>query len=126
MAVIALISGKEVMDLVLPWASAFAEARSTSLTIVCWTHAPVASTDGVEQVSWLIGGSHPQIYYNRIMKQDNNASYAHAMVQAADEDTAEAIVAGLQGLLDERFPEAQIIVAPFAQGSQSLLQLRLQ
>ena len=72
--------------------------------------------DGVEQVSWLIGGSHPQIYYNRIMKQDSNSAYAHAMVQAESESAAETIVIGLQTVVDERFPEAQIIVAPFAQG----------
>ena len=76
----------------------------------------VREFDGVTQLSWLIGGSHPQIYYNRIMQQDSNAAYAHAMVKAESADVAGRIVLELQTELDERFPEAQIIVAPFAQG----------
>ncbi len=71
---------------------------------------------GVRQVSWLVGGSHPQLYYNRIMKQDNNAAYAHAMVLAESTAAANRLVVELQDELDERFPGAQIIVAPFAQG----------
>ncbi|MEM8816034.1 MAG: efflux RND transporter permease subunit [Pseudomonadota bacterium] len=92
--------------------SSLARTRATALDI----EAAVREFEGVEQVSWLIGGSHPQIYYNRIMKQDSNAAYAHAMVKAASADAAERIVVDLQTLLDNRFPEAQIIVAPFAQG----------
>lgn len=92
--------------------ASLARTRDTALEI----ESSIREFDGVEQVSWMIGSSHPQIYYNRIMKQDNNASYAHAMVQASDEDTAKTIARELQGMLDERFPEAQVIVAPFAQG----------
>jgi uncharacterized hydrophobic protein (TIGR00271 family) len=51
MAVLALISDEKTIDLVLSWASAFASARCTPLTVVCWTHSPVASTDGSEHVS---------------------------------------------------------------------------
>ena len=76
----------------------------------------VREFDGVTQLSWLVGGSHPQIYYNRIMQQDSNAAYAHAMVKAESADVAVRIVLELQRELDKRFPEAQIIVAPFAQG----------
>jgi NodT family efflux transporter outer membrane factor (OMF) lipoprotein len=96
----------------MPDDASLARTRDTAMEI----EASIRDFSGVEQVSWLVGGSHPQIYYNRIMKQDSNAAYAHAMVQATDDATAKAIVARLQPLLDERFPEAQIIVAPFAQG----------
>ncbi len=96
----------------MPDDASLARTRDVALSI----EESVREFDGVEQVSWLIGGSHPQIYYNRIMKQDSNSAYAHAMVQATSEDAAEAIVLGLQPVVDERFPEAQIIVAPFAQG----------
>ena len=51
MAVIALISDEKAIDYVLPWASAFAKARLTSLTVVCWTYSPVATTEGSEPVS---------------------------------------------------------------------------
>ena len=96
----------------MPDDASLARTRDVALEI----EQSIREFDGVEQVSWLVGGSHPQIYYNRIMKQDSNSAYAHAMVQATSEAAAEAIVAGLQPTVDERFPEAQIIVAPFAQG----------
>jgi uncharacterized hydrophobic protein (TIGR00271 family) len=51
MAVIALISDEKAIDLVLPWASAFAWARNTSLTVVCWTYSPLAGTESSEQDS---------------------------------------------------------------------------
>ena len=96
----------------MPDDAALSRTRNTAMEI----ETSIREFAGIEQVSWLVGGSHPQIYYNRIMKQDSNAAYAHAMVQAVDDDTAKAIVMRLQPLLDKRFPEAQIIVAPFAQG----------
>jgi len=96
----------------MPEDAALRRSRDVALEI----EAAVREFDGVEQVSWLVGGSHPQIYYNRIMQQDGNAAYAHAMVQAESVAAAESIVVGLQGVVDTRFPEAQIIVAPFAQG----------
>ena len=76
----------------------------------------VGEYEGIQQLSWLVGGSHPQFYYNRIMKQDSNAAYAHAMVQTDTAERAENLVVELQERLDRQFPEAQIIVAPFAQG----------
>lgn len=51
MTVLALIRDGSDMNLVLSWASAFAKARFTSLTVVCWTHSPVLSTEGSEQLS---------------------------------------------------------------------------
>ena len=51
MTVLALISDEKTIDLVLPWASAFAKARFMSLTVVCWTHSPVVSTEVSEQES---------------------------------------------------------------------------
>ncbi len=76
----------------------------------------VRAADGVEQISWLIGASHPQVYYNRIMKQDQNGAYAHALVKADTPARASRLVRQLGPALDAQFPQAQIIVAPFAQG----------
>ena len=44
MKTVALISDSEAIDLVLPWATALAKARASSLTVVCWTHSAVPST----------------------------------------------------------------------------------
>ncbi|MEM8683123.1 MAG: efflux RND transporter permease subunit [Pseudomonadota bacterium] len=96
----------------MPDQSSLANTRSVALGI----ERVIREQEGVKQLSWLIGGSHPQIYYNRIMKQDSNAAYAHAMVQADSADRANRLVEYLQPELERRFPGAQIIAAPFAQG----------
>ncbi len=76
----------------------------------------VASRDGVEQVNWLIGGSYPTIYYNRIMRQRGNSAYAHAMVYTDSVLDAKRLTTMLPRDLGDRFPDAQIVVSPFAQG----------
>ncbi len=45
MAVIALIDNERSIRLVIPWACEFAQARSTSLTVACWTRSPVPTTE---------------------------------------------------------------------------------
>ncbi|MEM7504764.1 MAG: efflux RND transporter permease subunit [Pseudomonadota bacterium] len=72
--------------------------------------------DDVKQVNWMIGGSYPTIYYNRIMKQEGNASYAHAMVYTHTVQGAKELTTTLPQLLSDRFPEARVVVSPFAQG----------
>jgi multidrug efflux pump subunit AcrB len=70
----------------------------------------------IKQVTWVAAGSNPTHYYNRIMKQDDNPAYAHAMVQADSAARASALVGRLQKDLDARFPETQVIVNTLAQG----------
>ena len=72
--------------------------------------------DEVAEVHWLIGGSFPTIYYNRIMKQEGNNSYAHAMVYTDDVAGAKKLTTVLPALLSDEFPEARVVVSPFAQG----------
>lgn len=100
------------IELWMPDEASLQRTRETARAI----ERVVTGFDGVEQVSWLIGGSHPQFYYNRIMDEDGNAAYAHAMVQTENTDRAAELVPVLQEIVDRRFPEAQVIVAPFAQG----------
>nr|MDJ0751770.1 efflux transporter outer membrane subunit [Woeseiaceae bacterium] len=96
----------------MPDDASLERTRETALEI----EALIAELDPEARVSWLIGGSHPQIYYNRIMKQDNNAAYAHAMVQTQTIESASRLVHALQPAVDKRFTQAQVVVAPFAQG----------
>ena len=78
--------------------------------------ALIVARDGVRRVDWLVGGSFPTVYYNAVMIQDNNPSYAHGIVLADDAGAAKRLVPELQAALDEAFPEAQFIVTPFGQG----------
>ena len=100
------------IELRLPDEASLQRTRATAMAI----ERVVTGFDGVEQMSWLVGGSHPQFYYNRIMDEDGNAAYAHAMVQVDSAERATELVPVLQDIVDRQFPEAQVIVAPFAQG----------
>ncbi len=70
----------------------------------------------VSEVHWRISGSYPTLYYNRIMRERNNDAYAHAMVFTETIGQASKLTRILPDFMAERFPDAQIIVAPFAQG----------
>ncbi|MEO1575672.1 MAG: efflux RND transporter permease subunit, partial [Pseudomonadota bacterium] len=84
--------------------------------IVRGMEAELLARDGVTDVHWLVGGSFPTIYYNRIMKRDGNPSYAHAMVYTESIGAAKRLTSRLQSQLGDAFPDAQVVVAPFAQG----------
>ena len=78
--------------------------------------AVIRAENGVQRVDWLVGGSYPSVYYNQIMEEDNEASYAHGIVVGNSLQKVNASIPRLQTLLDERFPQAQIVVSPFGQG----------
>ncbi|RMB02012.1 efflux RND transporter permease subunit [Eilatimonas milleporae] len=69
-----------------------------------------------EQMTWLVGGSFPSVYYNLMMDKDAAAHYAHGIVTAPSNEAAKAMIAPLQAHLDERFPDAQIVLGQFGQG----------
>ena len=72
--------------------------------------------EATEHVYWLVGGSFPTVYYNLIMNQDNAPHYAQAIVAARSNAEARDMIEPLQIDLNQRFPEAQIVVSQFGQG----------
>lgn len=72
--------------------------------------------DSTKHVYWMIGGSFPRVYYNLVMDKDNAAYYAQAIVTAHSQKEAKAMIQPLQTELDQRFPQAQIIIRQFGQG----------
>ncbi|MEL7536136.1 MAG: efflux RND transporter permease subunit [Pseudomonadota bacterium] len=70
----------------------------------------------VGEVHWRVGGTYPTLYYNRIMREQSNDGFAHAMVFTDTVAEANELTKILPAVLGERFPEAQIVIAPFAQG----------
>lgn len=76
----------------------------------------VRGHEDVEEVHWLIGGSYPTIYYNRIMKEEGNGAYAHAMIYTDTVMGAKRLTTDLPAALGDAFPDARIVVSPFAQG----------
>ena len=76
----------------------------------------IRSFENVEQVTWLVGGSAPSVYYNQVMTNDNSPNYANAVITASSVSTAAALISELQFDLDEQFPEARVVVRAFGQG----------
>ncbi len=76
----------------------------------------IRAQDHTERTHWLVGGSTPSVYYNQIKNKDNYAAYAQGIVFAESAPKANRLIPQLQNILDERFPEARIIVRAFAQG----------
>ena len=78
--------------------------------------AAIRSVEGVKQVSWLVGGSAPSVYYNQTMTRDNMPYFANAVVSTQTVEDAVALVGQLQHSLDSEYPEVQIVVRAFGQG----------
>ncbi|MEM7674130.1 MAG: efflux RND transporter permease subunit [Verrucomicrobiota bacterium] len=70
----------------------------------------------ISKTHWMVGGSTPSVYYNQIMTRDNARTYAHGVVFARSVDQATGLISRTQSMLNERFPEARIVVRPFSQG----------
>lgn len=79
-------------------------------------NAVIAKAPGVAQVSWLIGGSAPSVYYNQIMRRDNAPNFANAVITTTTVSEAADLIGELQTRLNQLFPEVQIIVRAFGQG----------
>lgn len=71
---------------------------------------------GIQSITWLVGGSTPSVYYNLIMDEDRNSAYAHSIVVVDSVEQANRLIPKLQMDLDASFPEAQIVVGKFGQG----------
>ena len=76
----------------------------------------IRQEDGVRNVHWIIGESAPAFYYNMIANQDNQPSFAEALVTTTSPDATEAILARLQRTLDANVPQARVIVRGLVQG----------
>ncbi|GGW78699.1 efflux RND transporter permease subunit [Alteromonas halophila] len=71
---------------------------------------------GVAQVSWLVGGSAPSVYYNQVMLRDNAPNFANAVITTETVKQASDLIDDLQQTLSQQFPDTQIIVRAFGQG----------
>ncbi len=76
----------------------------------------IRGQDGVRKIDWVVGGSFPTVYYNSIMRQEANPSYAQGIVLAEDLAAATDLIPVLQDELDAEFTDAQVVVRAFGQG----------
>ena len=66
--------------------------------------------------SWVLGQSHPAVYYNQIPDQKRNDAYMQGVLTFADADRSRAAIDQVQALLDTELPGARVVVLPFGQG----------
>ncbi|WP_034475193.1 efflux RND transporter permease subunit [Aestuariibacter salexigens] len=76
----------------------------------------ISDQEAVTQVTWLVGGSAPSVYYNQVMTRDNSPHFANAVISTLTVKAASVLITELQSELQEQFPEAKIVVRPFGQG----------
>jgi multidrug efflux pump subunit AcrB len=76
----------------------------------------IAATDGIRDVSWVVGESAPAFYYNMKMDRDREASFAEALVTTTSAGATERLLLDLPAVLDRAFPEARILVRGLVQG----------
>lgn len=72
--------------------------------------------EGVIASHILVGGTFPTIYYNSVIRRQNDSTYAHIMVYTDSVTSAQQLVRDLQPDYAQRFPQAHVIIKPFAQG----------
>jgi multidrug efflux pump subunit AcrB len=100
------------LQLWMPTNTPVAQTRRTVEAL----HEHLMQTDGVESADWLIGSAFPSVFYNLTMGNDNSPFYARAAVKSASVQATERLVPQLQREIDERFPEARVLVRAFNQG----------
>lgn len=72
--------------------------------------------ENIRQVTWLIGGSAPSVYYNQVMSRDNSPNFANAVVTASSVSESAKLIGELQLALNQQFPTAKVVVRAFGQG----------
>lgn len=100
------------IEVALAEGSAIEHTRKLALAI----DDVLSATDGIRQVSWVVGKSAPAFYYNMVADKDRAPEFAQALVTTASPSATAALVPSLQATLDEAFPAAQIIVRGLVQG----------
>lgn len=96
----------------MPNGTSLTETRS----VVEKMDAIIRQDRDVKQVSWLVGGSAPSVYYNQVMTRDNTPHFANAVITAGSVNAAASLISRLQTELDSTFPMAKTVVRAFGQG----------
>jgi Cu/Ag efflux pump CusA len=63
-----------------------------------------------------VGGSAPSVYYNQVMTRDNSPEFANAVITVDSVGAAASMIAELQFELQDKFPQAKVVVRAFGQG----------
>lgn len=70
----------------------------------------------IRRVDWTVGESAPAFYYNLRSNKQGIPGFMEALVLTTDENLTDPLIRRLQKKLDQRYPQAQIIVRGIDQG----------
>ncbi len=76
----------------------------------------VGGYDQVDQQNWFVGGSAPTFYYNVVPRRRGTPFYAQAFIDLKSGSDIGALVRRLQDDIDQRTPQARVIVRQLEQG----------
>jgi len=91
-------------------------AINRTLEITHLIDAQLREYEGIEQINWVVGKSAPAFYYNIIGFRDNAPGFSQALITTRSAETTASLIMPLQEHLNERFPEARILVRGLVQG----------
>ena len=91
-------------------------AISATKSVVEDIDVHIRDKDEVKQLTWLVGGSTPSVYYNQIMNRDNSPHYANGVVTVHSIAAGQKLIGELQQELDTQYPQTKAVVRAFGQG----------
>ncbi|MBY5992915.1 efflux RND transporter permease subunit [Ferrimonas balearica] len=99
------------------------EVRLSEAASLPATQARVAELDawlrtqpGITQTAWSFGRNAPSFYYNLLQRQQGVPRYAQGMITTDSFQRANHLIEQLQGELDRRYPDLQVLVRKLEQG----------
>jgi multidrug efflux pump subunit AcrB len=93
-----------------------ADALQATAETVDAIRTQVSSYDQIDQQNWFVGGSAPTFYYNVVPRRRGTPFYAQAFIDLKDTRDVGTLVRQLQTDLDQRVPQARVIVRQLEQG----------
>lgn len=74
------------------------------------------SKDTIKHIQWVIGENAPPFYYNLLRNQDGVPYFSEALITTTSDQATVDLLAPLQKEMDEKFPEAEVLVRYLVQG----------
>ncbi|WP_417744183.1 efflux RND transporter permease subunit [Rosistilla oblonga] len=72
--------------------------------------------EAIEQIDWYFGESAPTFYYNVLANRRGTPNFGQAIIRVSEGVSVNAMIRRLQTSLDEKVPEARVLVRQLEQG----------
>ncbi len=100
------------IEIEVPAASAITKTVAT----VSQIQPLIEVNSGVKDVHWFVGRSAPTFYYNVVPRRRGTPFYAQGIVDLNTDADAEAVVAAIQGTIQDQVRDCRVVVRQLEQG----------